>query len=475
MNRPNILFVLSDQHRGDWLAGSPRALRTPNIDRLAATGVRFPAAICASPLCAPSRAALATGLNYARTPVLANDRDLDADAPTFYRALREAGYAVLTCGKLDLFKEARSWGSDGQHRQPDGSTLLDRVGFTGGVDSGGKHDSVRALREGRPEPFADFIRAHGLAGLHSDDYDRRPTPNFENCDVTPLPDIAYGDNWVGAGALRQIERGMASGKPWFLQVNFLGPHEPMDVTATMADRWAEADLPLPDAFGSFDAGKHLAIRRRYAAMIENIDRWIGTFLAVLARNGALETTIVVYASDHGEMLGDRGLWAKLYPFQPSLGVPFVASGPGIEKGRVRAEPISLVDCGATFAELAGTRFEAGEDGVSFAGMLAGGAAADPIRTAGFGSWRAATDGRHKLIAGYAPERIGKPRLAHPFDPASLADEGTLLLYDLEADPGETRNIFAQSRDRAAPLLARLAAVTRKEIGASPRKDQHGRE
>jgi arylsulfatase A-like enzyme len=454
--RPNILFVLSDQHRGDWLGSTTPGVRTPELDRLAREGTRFSSAICPSPLCAPSRASLATSLDYDRHGVRSNADDTPADAPNFYRGLSRAGYHVMTCGKLDLFKEARSWGADGLHRRDDGSSLLREVGFTGGLDQAGKHDAVMALREGRPEPYGHFLRQHGLDRLQIADFADRRTPSYVNCRVSPLPDFAYCDNWVGANALRLIREGVAQTAPWFLQVNFLGPHEPMDVSATMADRWAEAELPLPADADDLGIDQHREIRRRYAAMIENVDRWLGTFRAVLESAGSLENTVIVYASDHGEMLGDRGLWAKLYPFQPSLGVPLIVAGPGAQAGQRRRDPVSLIDLGPTFAELAGTRLAGDVDGRSIVGQLAGAAPADEdCRIAGFGAWRVITDGRFKLIAGYGRETIGKARHAPAFNSACLDDPRSLRLYDLAADSGETANLAATETALVARLVAAL--------------------
>lgn len=455
--RPNILFVLSDQHRGDWLGSDIEALRTPQLDRLAREGTRFTSAICPSPLCAPSRACMAMARDYDDVPVRTNAQDMPADAPTFYRALRDAGYQVLSCGKLDLFKEAGSWGRDGWHRQADGRSLLAEAGFTGGADSAGKHDAVMAARAGRDEPYGRFLAEHGLLDLHVDDYARRPTPNYRNCTPTPLPDFAYADNWVGASACRLLQQAREAGTPWFLQVNFLGPHEPMDVTEAMAERWAGVDLPMPDVAGDFSASEHREIRRRYAAMIETIDGWIGVFRRLLASSGQLEDTVIVYASDHGDMLGDHGLWAKLHPLQPSLGVPLIFSGPGIAV-QTRTDPVSLIDLGPTFVAWAGGTMDAGAGGTPLQPLLAGGPGdAGAVRFAGFGAWRAVSDGRYKLIAGYDRARIGVPRAAPAFDAASLDRRGQLQLFDLAEDPQERLDLAPAHPEIVERLAAHLRA------------------
>ncbi len=452
--RPNILFILADQHRPDWLCEETPGLRTPEIDRLAREGTRFTSAICPSPLCAPSRACLATARSYDNQPVRSNADSLPVGTPTFYGGLRDSGYQVLTCGKLDLLKPAQSWGAEGLHRRPDGSAALYDIGFTGGRDSAGKHDAALALARGIDEPFGAFLKAHGLDRLHQDDLAARPSPNYRNTAPSPLPDFAYGDNWIGAQALQLMTGALGASDPWFLQVNFQGPHEPMDITRLMTDAapWASGmDDGAED--GPNDGARK--IRSCYGAMIENIDRWVGTFRAVLEDAGALENTLIVYSSDHGEMLGDRGLWAKLHPFQPSLGIPMIFRGPGVTEGQCRGDAVSLIDLGPTFTQLAGAATPPGADGQSLVPALRGQDSDGVLRVAGFGTWRAITDGRMKLIVGYDSARIGGPSAPHPFEGAALEAPESHLLYDLQEDPGETRDLAAAMPETAARLGAAL--------------------
>ena len=153
--KPNILFFFPDQHRGDWLGLRNAHLETPNIDALAARGQVFRNALTPSPLCSPARACMALLQPYDRQPVRHNAHDVDPAQPNLYQALRDAGYQVLGCGKLDLLKGSMDWGEDGRHGTGAG-TLLHRLGFTGGIDSAGKHDCIRAHDDGRAEPFQRF-------------------------------------------------------------------------------------------------------------------------------------------------------------------------------------------------------------------------------------------------------------------------------------------------------------------------------
>ena len=321
--RPNILLFMPDQLRPDWIGpGNFGGARTPNIDRLMERGVGFRNAVCPSPICGPSRACLATGFEYDRCTVPNNYYSVGLDEPNMYRQLSRAGYQVLTCGKLDLLKGELDWGRDGQHRV-DGRSRLEELGFTGGLDSGGKHAVVMAHDAGRDEPYLCFLRDRGLAETHIADFRTRRNPglgpqalghpgageNFRNVAPSPLPDDAYQDSWIGRCGLDLIEEAGQHDAPWFLQVNLAGPHEPMNVTHNMARSVADRTPPPPiGTGGDMPPDRHAAIRRNYTAMVEQIDAVFGDYMALLERTGQLESTVVIFTSDHGEMLGDCGLW-----------------------------------------------------------------------------------------------------------------------------------------------------------------------
>jgi len=458
--RPNILFLLPDQHRGDWLGLYGRLpVRTPNIDALARRGGLFTQAICPSPLCAPSRAALATGLDYDRCPVKHNGEDLPLDARTFYSDLGDAGYFVASCGKLDLLKSSGSWGTDGRHGSGAASKMA-MLGFEGGLDNGGKHDAVVAWREGRAEPYTLYLAGLGLAETHARDYARRGqakggrvsghSVHFLDTEPTDLPDEAYCDNWIGRAGIDLIRNAPAD-RPWFLQVNFTGPHEPMDITRSMKDRWRGVDFPVPDDLSGLSPEHHVEIRRNYAAMIENVDMWVGRYVEFLAASGQLDDTIVVYASDHGEMLGERGYWEKHVPWHPSVHVPLAVAGPGFAGGFRDDRAVSLVDLTATFRAVAGLQPKPG----------AGGQPLDPagkgerIAVSGLGAWRVAFDGRYKLVAGFDPKQSRKEMTLATYDAHASGQ-----LYDIATDPEERHDIAAARPADVARLRAGLEAASR---------------
>ncbi|GAA4045564.1 sulfatase family protein [Agromyces indicus] len=345
---PNVLLVIADQHRFDWLEGQDELpVRTPNIRRLQEMGVTFRRATTPAPLCAPARACLATGLDYQSVPVPNNFHDLPVDALTYYRRLRdEAGYHVAGVGKFDLHKATFDWNLDG-------SRLLGEWGFSDGIDNEGKFDSLWSTIDDSPHgPYMKHLYDHGLAEAHRTDFDRRRHAPYADVSLSPLPEESYLDNWIAANANVLLDR-RPKDVPWHLVVNFAGPHDPMDVTERMRDAWADVDFPAPHDPGDFD-GDHNEVRRRYAAMIENIDRHLGQFLDRLEAEGDLENTVVIYTSDHGEMLGDHGIWGKQIALDPSVRIPLIVAGPIVTAAGAWTDAlVSLEDLAATILDIGG--------------------------------------------------------------------------------------------------------------------------
>ena len=439
-SRPNILFFFPDQHRFDWLGANPAVpVRTPNLDGLAARGARFANAICPSPLCAPSRACLASGKEYDRCRVADNGDDYPLDQLTFYTLLRDAsgsdakdgGYHVAGCGKFDLAKAMHDWGVDGKR-------LLKEWGFSDGVDNEGKWDGVNA-GAGEPKgPYLAWLHRNGLAGAHVEDFQRRrsnPVATFP----TPLPEEAYCDNWAARVGL-DLMRGFPRDKPWFLQVNFPGPHDPWDITEEMEKSCRHLKgFPQPVESKRFAPEEHLRARQNYSAMVENIDRWVGVYVEGLRRRGELEDTLIVYSSDHGEMLGDHDLWGKNQPYHPSVAVPLIVVGPGVEPGQVIDAPTEILDLTATFLDYAGVARPGDMDSRSLRPVLEG--RTDRVREcalSGLGDWRMAMDGRHKLV-----RREG----------------GEPWLFDMRKDPRETHNLAAHEPEIVARLRRQMEGET----------------
>ena len=463
--RTNLLLVFPDQLRFDWTAlTAGTGVRTPNLVRLAEEGMRFDRAFCPTPLCAPSRACLATGRVYGRTGVVTNGDNLPDGAATFYARLREAGYTVANSGKLDLRKPASDWGADGLHRV-DGHSYYDDWGFTAGFDSEGKGARMRD----RPGPYITMLEKRADGSLEAYTQWRKaqkksPLKPTAYAYTTPvgLVDAAYNDNWVGQNAL-DLLGSFASTRPWFLQVNFPGPHAPMDITPPMAAWYRGANFPPPVANTQLEPPVHQAIRRNYSAMVENIDRWLGRYLDLLERRGELERTLVVFSSDHGEMLGDHDRWGKRSPLQPSVSVPLLVRGPDARRGVVHRGPAATLDLAATFLDYAGAAVPADYDSRSLRPLLRGASPGRTHVTSGYGDWRLATDGRFKLIRGFDPAAV-KTNFNDRDDDASIGEKAVvdstapLVLFDLDRDPHELTDVAAEHPD-VVHRLAKLLPTT----------------
>jgi choline-sulfatase len=464
--RPNVLFFFPDQHRHDFVGfDGDVPVRTPNLDALASEGVAFRNAVCPSPVCGPSRACLASGTEYDRCGVRDHSADYPYAADTYFERLRDdAGYHVLGTGKFDLQKHSGDWGVDGRNN-------LAANGFSDGVNCAGKWDCVGSVADrdtdpwgvGEPaDPYAAHLAAHDLLATHVRDFQRRAESSAQGGPTFPtdLPEHAYCDNWIARRGLDLLDEAPAD-RPWHLVLNFAGPHNPWDVTEEMHGWYRDPDVTFPEPVepGDLEPEQAQEIRRNYAAMVENLDRWLGRYRERLAERGEWENTLVVFASDHGEMLGDHGQWYKRSPYHASAGVPLVVAGPGVEARGVVDEPASVLDLHATFRECAG--LDPGDgDSRSLWPYLSG--ATDGHRDvvhSGVGSWRMAFDGRFKLVRGYGPD--GDAGDGDPWNEASTKRalrEADPLLFDRRADPDETRNAAADHPDVVERLTAEIREV-----------------
>jgi arylsulfatase A-like enzyme len=373
-------------------------------------------------------------MDYEQCRVPSNRENYPLDLPTYYQRLREAGYRVCGVGKFDLHKDLahtpaeRDW-------HLDGSRSLKQWGFTEGIDNEGKLDGSASYRAaGRPRgPYLRYLHELRLADQYVEEHAQ--SKHHRDAYITALSEEAYCDNWVSENGLRFLE-GFPRGQPWHLVVNFTGPHNPMDVTQRMHDEWKDVAFPPPvgNDQADYSSDDHQRNRRHYAAMIENIDRQIGRFLDAVRQRGDLDNTMVVYASDHGEMLGDHSRWGKGTWYTASSGIPLIVAGPSIQHGRVSCALVSLHDLTATFLDYAGAEALPAMESRSLRGVLE--ARTEEHRQhvfSGLGDWRMAFDGRYKLV---------------------LRREDPDLLYDTLNDPNEMQNVA----DRERSVVERLRGV-----------------
>lgn len=334
---------MSDQHRADAMGCAGDAvLQTPNIDRLAAGGARFTNAYCPFPLCGPSRMAFMTGRHPYEIGIWSNEHALNSDHPTFAHAFLAAGYETVLSGRMH---------------------------FVGGDQ---RHGFERRLIGDVPE--CDYLSAGWKLSRVLGDL--RDTPGCNKVGVLKSGPgesgyLAY-DEAVTAATVDWL-RQRSSESPFLLTVGYAMPHCPFvcrpDDFAYYAERIAKEDLPQQEA------PLHPAMQRwqqacdlqpqpdldaqwrtcvAYYGMCAHLDRQIGAVLAALEDAGELANTIIVYTSDHGEMLGDHGLWWKSTFYDGAAKVPFILSWPGhAPEGRAVSANASLIDIGETLCALAG--------------------------------------------------------------------------------------------------------------------------
>ena len=432
ISRPNFLVMLSDQHRFDWVGRNPAVpVPTPNLDALAARGVEFTDVTVASPVCGPSRSCLASGMEYEHCGVEVNRDPYRPEIPTFYRHLRDSGYHTMSVGKIDLHKGAAG-------RSLDGRKNMREWGFSDMLVTAGKGGGYLGNPVGPKEPYYAYLAGLDppLDRICAEDIARRSTPREENwwglTEACPLDDQHYLDNFTARQGLEMLDRA-PDGNPWLLLVNFNGPHPPMDITARMERQYRGPErvienFPQPHSYdGPFAPGQHIRIRQNYSAMVENIDRWLGAYERRLRRRGDLDSTVVVYSSDHGEMLGDHGRWGKSVPYRASAGVPLVVAGPGVAAGKVNTSLVSQMDLAATCIELADRPVPQSMESISLRSRLERGTgehrelvrSALKTPSAHHGRFRMVQDHRYKLVEGYHERPT---------------------LYDREKDPLETEDI-----------------------------------
>ena len=287
IDRPNILLIMDDQHRFDYLgAAGASFVNTPNLDRLAARGTLFTQCASNAPVCAPARIGLASGQQPFRFGSLENTTFLPRSVTTYYQRLRDHGCRVGCVGKLDLAKPERYNGLRGDRPCTFG------WGFTHPEECEGKmHAAVSDTPIG---PYTQYLHERGLLETFVDDYRRRRENGWvKDSRDSALPTDAFEDSYVGRRAARWIET-VPDDFPWHLFVSFVGPHDPFDPPAEYAERYRSATMPppiephpegKPDSYSKKQRGlepEEVAVtRRQYCAEIELIDRQVGEILDAL--------------------------------------------------------------------------------------------------------------------------------------------------------------------------------------------------
>lgn len=377
--KPNILLFFLDQWRYDWdgfhnSPTGPIPLRLPFFTSMASKGVRFTQAYVPSPVCGPVRACLASGKEFDETGMNRNHADdLPTNTTTFYKLMRDsAGYHTMSCGKDDLFKGDVNFPyfPGVNYSRLDGWMDL---GFSDAIRTLGK-TKVTRIKENF-DPYRNYLE-ETLVSLpdgkeikaidaYRDCSEGKITPGSSNCDSLSFTEELYPDTYVQRNAISLLDR-KPRDKPWFLQVNFPGPHPPFLATKEMAESVADREWPRPYDNEHYDPicpqqemqnkgqefGPQKDGRCNYGAQIEHIDSLIDQTIRHLDRK-ELDNTLVCITGDHGEMLGDHGQIAKAKPWQGSISVPLLCFGPGVKNGSIYADPVTTLDLPGTFLDYAG--------------------------------------------------------------------------------------------------------------------------
>lgn len=436
----NILFLLPDQHRGDWIPHTQKTLekkgiqnvpiKMPTLKKLMKNGTTFINAISPSPLCAPARACLAAGKSFKTCEVPDNDYDYNIEIPTFYSALQYAGYSVGGVGKFDLHKKTKWWGLDGWIDD------LEKMGFTHGIDNAGKMDAANSGQDSAKDPYMNFLEKHGLREYHCENMRTRK----HSIEPTKLPDKMYCDNWIAQNAIDMINQ-FPPHKPWFIQVNFTGPHAPWDITKKMKARWQNTHFEEPHTFIHKNDVDIQGIRQNYAAMLENIDTQIATILKLLEKKGELKNTLIVYSADHGEMLGDLSRFGKTHPHRSSIGIPLVITIPHRKQILESNALVELQDLAATFLDLADTTLPTMDRSLSLLPLCL--AEKDEIRecqTSALKDWTVIKNHTYKAI--YKNKTLES-------------------LYDIKNDVWEEHNLLNYNKEKAENIAKEVFPFSQK--------------
>jgi len=335
----NLLILISDEHRRDAMGCAGHGVvKTPHLDALAAAGTLFENAYTPSPMCVPTRAAIACGDHVHRIGHWDSATPYDGQRRSWMHDLRDAGMDVTSIGKLHF----RSGEDDnGFTREILPMHVVGGVGWAVGL-----------LRENAPvyEAAAELAQDVGAGPSSYTDYDLAITQAAEG--------------WLAEPARKT--------QPWAAFVSLVSPHYPLTAPEEWYDLYDPAAVELPVGYRElaahpelrnlrkffkyddyFDESKMREALAAYFALTSFMDDCLGRILAALTASGQAKDTLILYVSDHGEMLGDHGFWTKQVMYEASAGVPMILSGAGVPEGRRLKTGTSLLDIAATARDVAG--------------------------------------------------------------------------------------------------------------------------
>ena len=361
-NRPNILWICTDQQRCDTLGcyGNKYTI-TPNIDKLAKTGVIFDNCFCQCPVCSPSRSSFLTGRYPRTTRCRQNGQAIPLDEKTVTGILNENGYICGLSGKLHLSPCAPSACKAMERRIDDGYSEFHWSHST---------DNLWPTNE-----YLRFLKQKGIS------YTTKKLQGFDTVNYG-MDEEYHQTTWCVDKAISFIEANHESNTRWMFSVNIYDPHHPFDPPKKYIDRYLKSlnEIPLPnyvkgelynkprvqtaDHRGAYNSRnvkysydrmsdyEHRLIKASYWAMTDLIDKQVGRLVDILESTEQLDNTIIIFSSDHGEMLGDHGIYLKgPYFYDPLVKVPLIISWPGSIKKAFRSKAlVELIDIAPTLLE-----------------------------------------------------------------------------------------------------------------------------
>lgn len=436
MIQPNILWICTDQQRFDTIhALENKLIRTPHIDRLVETGVAFERAYCQSTVCSPSRASFLTGRYPRTTGCRQNGQSIRPDEKLISRMFADAGYTCGLAGKLHLATCA-----DGvvEQRIDDGYSVF--------------HWSHHPQPDWPQNAYSQWLTEQGQS------WEKLYTGPGSPYVKEGVPARFHQTTWCAEQAIEFIES--HRDQPWLFSFNCFDPHHPFDPPAEYLSRYSPDDMPLPlwregeladkstyqtldhewahNEPGYFHVAAMTDDDRRqvtaaYYAMIELIDTQVGRMVEALARTGQLARTIVIFMSDHGEMLGDHGLYLKgPHFYEGAVRVPVVISGPGFRDGLRVSGLVELIDLVPTLLQAAGIDIPARVQGQSLFPICVGDARPDHHRDHVYCEYYNAWT-HHRSYGTMMRTADKKIAVYHGVDEAEL--------YDLASDPDEFHNLW----------------------------------
>lgn len=452
--RPNILWLCADQQRFDSLGayGNPY-VETPNLDRLATGGVLFDHAYVQSPVCTPSRASFLTGRYPRTTRARQNGQSIPPDERLMPRILADSGYTCGLIGKLHLSAAHPRPHRPVEPRVDDGYSWFS-------WSHQPPPNAKQAAMDWPTNSYTNWLRARGI------EFERETHPDTDEVQIG-LDEEHQHTTWCAETATEFVETMAGFSQPWMLSVNFYDPHHPFDPPKELLDRYVDLldDLPLPNyvpgeldtkprfqrwhhegtyqgartiAFPDRADREHRVMRAAYWAMIDLLDRQIGRIVEALDRTGQRENTIVVFHADHGELLGDHGLYLKgPHFYDPAVRVPLILNWPaGLPSGRRVGSLVELVDLAPTLLEAVRAEPEPGIQGRSLWPVINGSIPDAEHRDDVYSESYNAGGDHHGERAYVTMVRTAEHKIVVVHgNPDDVGGE----LYDLVDDPGENVN------------------------------------